>query len=183
MSRQYAEALKSFGKKKVTKKEVLAACSPVYSKPGEPGFRTKQSFKDSCDINQILKQARKGGVISHVNTYGAQYGDFAEIPDGLLEAEMQRQEAFEALPSEIRREFNQDAGEFFRWAHQLGPEEAIAEMNKLAPDGDQRVPDVLRGGHSATSEVASAPESASSSEVSPDKGDAVSEPENGSGSA
>ena len=81
--------------------------------------RTKQSFKDSTDINKILVKARKTGTISHLQKWGGEYGDFTEIPT-LLEAENQlirAREIFDELPAEVRREFDQDAGKFFDFAN------------------------------------------------------------------
>ena len=70
---------------------------PEYERPG----RTKQSFKDSCDINKILAKAQKAGSISHLQKHGAFYGDFAEAPSDLLEARAmlaRGQEIFDELP-------------------------------------------------------------------------------------
>ena len=38
--------------------------------------RTKQSFKDSTDINKIIRKAQKVGSLSHLVRHGAHYGDF-----------------------------------------------------------------------------------------------------------
>ena len=39
--------------------------------------RTKQSFKDQCDINKILKRAQVKGGLAHVQKYPeAVYGEF-----------------------------------------------------------------------------------------------------------
>ncbi len=73
--------------------------------------RTKQSFKDSTDINKILKKAQKAGTIAHLNKHPkAVYGEFTGVD--LLGAfdQVKRAEAiFADAPSEIREEFGQDA--------------------------------------------------------------------------
>ena len=47
--------------------------------------RTKQAFKDSTDINKILKKAAKAGTMSHLMKYPAPvYAEFQNID--LLEA-------------------------------------------------------------------------------------------------
>ena len=81
--------------------------------------RTKQSFKDQCDINKILKKAMRTGSIAHLQKYPeATYGEF----DGeftLLEAHgriARANQIFAELPSEIRREFNNDALAFVSFA-------------------------------------------------------------------
>lgn len=43
---------------------------------------TKQSFKEECDVNEILKRAANGEDLSaRLNSRVAQYGDFTNIPD------------------------------------------------------------------------------------------------------
>lgn len=66
--------------------------------------RTKQSFRDACDINNIVDQHRKTGLITHVNDKTPLYGDFSEAND--LHTAMERVSAaeasFDALPSAVR---------------------------------------------------------------------------------
>lgn len=71
-----------------------------------PGL-TKQSFKDSTDINKILTKMAKTGALSHLDKYAGEYGDFENID--LLEAQLRLQrgqEIFNDLPAELKREFN-----------------------------------------------------------------------------
>lgn len=72
---------------------------------------TKQSFKDSCDINKMLKKAQKQGSLAHLIKYPeAVYGEF----DGeftLLDATQKIARAgqiFGDLPSEVRAEYGND---------------------------------------------------------------------------
>lgn len=80
--------------------------------------RTKQSFKDSCDINKILAKAQVAGSLSHFQKHGAFYGDFADFD--FLDAQVRLargKEIFAELPSEVRREFDQDPAKFFAFAN------------------------------------------------------------------
>jgi len=43
--------------------------------------RTKQSFKDDCDINVITAQYVRTGLLSHVNRQVPIYGDFSQATD------------------------------------------------------------------------------------------------------
>ena len=43
----------------------------------------KQSFKDACDINLIMKRHAKTGVLDHLNVNPGTYGDFANADDYL----------------------------------------------------------------------------------------------------
>jgi hypothetical protein len=118
----------------------------------EQELRTKQAFKDSCDINKILYQAQKTGTISHLQKHGGIYGDFTDIDDLLTaHAKLQRgQEIFDDLPSEIKREFNQNAGEFFKYVNAPENKDDLARLLPgLAKQGTQR-PDVLKKAAQAT---------------------------------
>lgn len=110
MSRAFKLAEDEFPE--LSKKEILELLKPVYEQPG----RTKQAFKDDCDVNRILQKAQKVGSLSHLQKHGAFYGDFANAPKDLFEARemLDRGEAiFKDLPAEIRNEFENDALKFF----------------------------------------------------------------------
>ena len=85
---------------------------PEYDGPEDN--RTKQAFKDQCDINKIIKRATKAGTLSHLQKYPEQvYGEFKNID--LLEAHRLVQKAhdiFDHLPIEVKQEFGQDAFAF-----------------------------------------------------------------------
>lgn len=102
--------------------------------------QTKQSFRDSTNINKILARAAKGDTISHLAKYGAVYGDFSEIDD-LLSARSKLDrgmQIFKELPGEIRKEFDQDPGKFFRFVNDPGNAEKLGEvLPHLAQPGRQ----------------------------------------------
>ena len=82
--------------------------------------RTKQAFKDECDVNKILRRAAKAGGLSHIQKHGAFYGDFANAPQDLFQArEMLERggQIFNDLPAEIRAEFGNDPLNFFEFAN------------------------------------------------------------------
>lgn len=66
--------------------------------------RTQQHFAEQCNINSILKKYQKTGVISHVKSVEARYGDFSQMPDYCenLDKVAKAQQGFEQLPSAIR---------------------------------------------------------------------------------
>lgn len=77
----------------------------------EPSM-TKQSFKDECDINNIVKKFEATGILDHVNQAAAR-GLYEDLPSGLdLQAGLnmiaQAEAAFMALPAEVRSEFDND---------------------------------------------------------------------------
>ncbi len=76
--------------------------------------RTKQSFKDECDINLIMQRAAQGGTISHVTKYEGMYADFSDYNFGIhIQKLTEGREVFDALPAEVRREFGQSPQAFF----------------------------------------------------------------------
>ncbi|AXL15257.1 internal scaffolding protein [Microviridae sp.] len=79
--------------------------------------RARQSMKDECDINNIMKRYQKTGLISHLKTYQGQYGEFADINfHEAMNAVASAQSMFETVPSRIRALFNNDPGRFIEFA-------------------------------------------------------------------
>lgn len=91
--------------------------------------RTKQAHKNECDINQVLKKYLKTGVIEHVSTHKAQYGeapgiDFKEA----LDLVRRSQEMFDELPAKARKHFNNDPSAFMDAVHEEGNEALMYEL-------------------------------------------------------
>lgn len=91
---------------------------------------TQQHAKAECDINNILKQYDRTGLITHINSAKAQYGDFTEVNEyqESLNRVMMAQEAFMELPSAIRKQFENDPGQFFEFATNPDNQDAMVEM-------------------------------------------------------
>jgi len=81
----------------------------VFTRPS----RTKQSFRDECDINNILRQFNVTGQLP-VGSVQPQYGDFSGITDyqSALNAVMAAQDSFLALPAKLRARFDNDPALF-----------------------------------------------------------------------
>lgn len=79
---------------------------------------TQQHAKAECDINNILRQYDRTGVITHVAKAAGQYGDFTAVNEyqESLNMVIAAQEAFMELPSGIRKQFANDPGAFFEFA-------------------------------------------------------------------
>ena len=122
--------------------------------------RTKQQFKDSADVNQILKKAQKAGTLSHLEKHGAYYGDFADFDfDAAQFALAKASSVFEELPSEIRKEFDHSPAKFFEFVNDPANAGDLAQaLPELAEPGRQ-MPNVIRSGPSVAAEEANqAPE-------------------------
>lgn len=92
--------------------------------------RAKQSFRDECDVNNILKKWEKTGLVSHVNPGSPQYGDFSNVVDyqSALDTVQRADDAFMSLPSSVRDKFNNSPQAFFDFVHD---EKNIPELIRL----------------------------------------------------
>lgn len=82
------------------------------------GGRTKQSFKNECDINNIMSKFEKSGLLDHVNHHKGDYGDFVGYDDyhSCVNQVLDAQEAFASIPSKIRALFGNDPASFMDFA-------------------------------------------------------------------
>lgn len=78
---------------------------------------TKQSFRDQCDINIILKNYENTGMISHTNKSQGTYGDFTGISDyqSSLNAVITAQNSFNELPAGLRKYFDNDPAKLIQF--------------------------------------------------------------------
>ena len=91
--------------------------------------RTKQSFANQCEINNIMARHQRGIANTHINQHQAQYGfatsnDFADSMRIVKTA----QDMFNALPSNIRTRCGNDPGNFLEFVQDP---ENLDEMQKL----------------------------------------------------
>lgn len=82
----------------------------------KPPSLTKQSFKDECDINNIIKQYKVTGMITHMSA-NASRGVYADLPDEsdfqtAIAVVAEANSAFNTLPSKIRDRFGNDPAKF-----------------------------------------------------------------------
>lgn len=136
-------------------------------------IRTKQSFKDQCDINKMLKKAQQQGSMSHLMKYPELvYGEFDGEMD-LLTAHgriAKANEIFADLPSEIRSEFNGDPLAFVTFAADPANNARLAEILPAIAEPGRYFPNpVQRGGTGAGAATApaAAPESRGEASATP----------------
>lgn len=131
---------------------------PKYKKFG-PSL-TKQTFKDSTDINKMLNKAQQTGSIAHLMKYPEPvYGEFNAEFD-LLTARAQIDRAntiFADLPSEVRNEFGNDALAFVKFAGDPANNDKLRELiPAIAKPGSYFPNPVARGGVGAGAATAPA---------------------------
>lgn len=76
--------------------------------------RTQQSDMENVKLANLVTRYEQTPEIFHIAAQAAQYGDFADVPD-MQEAMNMVAEArslFEQLPSDLRREFDNDPAKF-----------------------------------------------------------------------
>lgn len=104
---------------------------------GEP-LRTKQAFKDECDINNIIDRFNTTGVISHVNTRQPKYGDFSGMSDthymDSLNTVLAARESFDSLPARVRERFANNPENLLRFLQNPSNKKEAQELGLIAPD-------------------------------------------------
>jgi len=121
----------------------MAKCGyhPNCNGHGLGGFeetRTKQAFKEECDINEILKRAQNGQDIStSINARVARYGDVSDITDyrDAVETVKRAEGYFMDLPADVREKFHNDPEELLAFVRdEKNTDEAIRLGLALPPE-------------------------------------------------
>lgn len=107
---------------------------------------TKQSFKDECDINRIIKQFSATGMATHISERAAK-GAYVDLPDSVdfqeaLHTVAAAEAAFMSLPSKIRDRFVNDPEQFLAFLHNPSNEAEARELgllNQLPPTASETV--------------------------------------------
>ncbi|QCQ85110.1 internal scaffolding protein [Blackfly microvirus SF02] len=91
---------------------------------------TKQADAQSCDINYIMSQYEKTGLLDHISHHQGQYADLGNALDyhTAMSVIVEAQQSFESLPAEIRRRFANDPAQFLDF---VSKDENIEEMAKM----------------------------------------------------
>ncbi|WNK13774.1 MAG: internal scaffolding protein [Microvirus sp.] len=96
---------------------------------------TKQEFKNECDINIIMKQFERTGVITHMNNNGAPR--YLEVGGTDFQDAMQTvaaaRETFDGLPSKIRDRFDNSPQKFLDFFQDPKNAQEGVELGLLEP--------------------------------------------------
>lgn len=128
--------------------EIRAAFSPrsrvQVSWDPDAKTRTKQSFIDECDINQIMARFQKTGALEHANLNRPQYGFATSIDfNESMQIVKTAQDMFDGLPSSIRSRFQNDPGQFLDFVQDAQNKPEMAKMGLLTPEATQRIEEPL----------------------------------------
>lgn len=102
----------------------------------EDESRTKQSFADDSDVNNIMRKYMATGQVSHLNNSEPNYGfapsiDFKEAMDTVKTA----QEGFYNLPAEIREKFGSDPVRFLEALESPDSDDLLRSLDLLPEEG------------------------------------------------
>jgi len=108
----------------------------VFTRP----TRTQQSFRDECDINNILRKFNVTGQLP-LGSVQPQYGDFSGITDyqSALNAVMAAQDSFLALPAKVRARFDNDPALFVDFASDEANKDELKALGLLRQETAQAV--------------------------------------------
>ena len=102
--------------------------------------RTKQSFRDECDINNILRKFNVTGQLP-IGSVQPEYGDFSGVTDyqSALNAVMAAQDSFLQLPAKVRSKFNNDPALFVDFASDEANKDEMKALGLLRHETVQTV--------------------------------------------
>lgn len=110
---------------------------------GDP-TRTSQEFKEECDINTIVERFGITGELPEPGSVKAPLeGDFVDVHDfqSALNVVRQAEEAFMAMPADVRTEFNNDPGRFMAFVNDPSNLERAVKLGIAVPRETPKVPD------------------------------------------
>ena len=99
------------------------------------GGRTKQEFKDECDLNVLMKRYERTGVAPGARLGNPFYVDAADLPSYMeaLQLVSDAHESFAALPARVRAEFDNDPEKFVAFAQDPANKEKLVEWGLGKP--------------------------------------------------
>lgn len=79
---------------------------------------TRQEFAAEADINNLMTQYEKTGILPNLNSSPKEYLDVSDVPDfqTALEFVAAAERAFMSLPATVRATFENSAGNFISYA-------------------------------------------------------------------
>lgn len=119
--------------------------------------KTQQHYKDQCDINKIMKRFSATQSADFLSTFNSavsgRFEDVTGIPDYrvALDRIMRAEAVFEAFPSKVRAQFENDPARFLDFCQNEANRPQLAEWGLLKPEAVAKltaVPDANSPGNS-----------------------------------
>lgn len=101
---------------------------------------TQQHFAAECDIGNIVAHYQNTGIYPHTVTGEPNYGDLSNLPDyqSAMNTIIAAQQAFDALPSHLRENFQNDPAKFMAFVHDDKNYTKAQELGILDPEAVAR---------------------------------------------
>lgn len=120
--------------------------------------RTKQSFKDECDVNNIMARFQRTGIVEFAQRFQARYGDvrgvdFASAMNVIAEA----REMFAAMPAKLRDRFGNDPARFLEFVQDPENRDEARKLGLLKPEVKAPEPSPAAGAPAPAPSPAAAP--------------------------
>lgn len=107
----------------------------IQSDTSQARDRTKQSFKDECDINMIMSRFQKTGVLDFANKNAPQFGDCTGVEfQAGMELVARARSMFNEMPSKLRNRFSNNPAEFLEFVQNPANREEARELGLLKPE-------------------------------------------------
>ncbi len=96
---------------------------------------TQQQFGNESNINKIMERYQRDGVIDHLNNYNGNYGDFSNVNSyqESLHQIAEAEQMFMQLPSQVRKEFDNDPVAFVEFASNPANIDKLIELGLANP--------------------------------------------------
>lgn len=106
---------------------------------------TQQHMRNECDINTIMRRWQKTGVINHVNTHAGDYGDYVNAVEyqEALNAVIEADNAFNSLPSSLRKKFDNSPAEFLQFVQNPDNLEEMYDLGLANRPIDETPPEAV----------------------------------------
>ncbi len=102
--------------------------------------RAQQHHREECDINEIMRRFGKTGVMP-ITTLNALYGDFESVDyHTALNQIIASEREFDALPSNIRKRFENDPWELVQFLQNEANYDEAVELGLVNPKAQIVVP-------------------------------------------
>lgn len=119
----------------------------LYSNIGEDTM-TLQNFKEECDINVIMRQFERTGMMNHERQFEGGYGDFTSTPVDFQEAcniVLEAERMFATVPAKVRKRFDNDPAKFLRFVDDPANLDECRQLGLATPAAEEPAPMRLEG--------------------------------------
>lgn len=98
-------------------------------------YFTEQQYKDTCDVNKIIQKYDKHGLITHVSTIEAKYGDMTGADyKTAMDLVVNMRTMFNELPSEIRKRFDNSPEKYLTFMENPENRKEAIELGLINPN-------------------------------------------------